>query len=412
MPNPPHGPVEHTPHTPPDEPSPRPYPNPYDELGALAGPEDDPLRLGLRYENDEDPDDDWSPPVHRRGGHARRRFAAIPITVKLLVTAVFLTAFALLADRCAVMYAEKQAQHKLQQDMHLATAPEVDIKGFPFLTQVLDKRLEEVDVTIPDVAADRVSLAKVRAAAKDVRITGDLPTSVRGAVIGSMDGDVLLTFEDMNRELGASQVRFSDRGDNSIRADGRLDVAGQELRVEARAHIRREGDRGVSTDVDGMLLDIPGVAAYRPGKHEGLRLHRELADRISRDAARAKAMLSVPAVVDRLGVPRGTVKAALHDEDRLHKLTGAPRFADKLMKVNLVDVVVDHPWLLEKVGIDPKLISGVMSLKPPELSDRLSLAFELPKEAKDLHLRNVKVERDGIRADLVGSDLPFGDAKK
>ncbi|MFE7118935.1 DUF2993 domain-containing protein, partial [Streptomyces sp. NPDC057654] len=77
-----------------------------------------------------------------------------------------------------------------------------------------------------------------------------------------------------------------------------------------------------------------------------------------------------------------------------------------------VDVVVDHPWLLEKVGIDPKLISGVMSLKPPELSDRLSLAFKLPKEAKDLHLRNVKVERDGIRADLVGSDLPFGDAKQ
>ncbi|MFI1256997.1 DUF2993 domain-containing protein [Streptomyces netropsis] len=430
---------------------PRP-PNPYDELASLADPEetleeipvvvphataaettdgmygdtsadpaeDDPLGLGLRYDPlDEEPggeageEDAWSPPDHRRAKRSRsrrrrRRLSAVPRATKLLFGVVACAAFLVLADRCAVMYAEKKAQQTLQRQLHLEAAPQVDIHGFPFLTQVFAKRLSRVDVTVPDVAADRVSLAKVRASARDVRLTGNLPSDVRGAVIGNLDGEVLLAFDDLNRELGASQVRFSDHGDNSIRAVGKLTVAGEELRVRAQARLRRDGDRGISTDIDGMSVDIPRVATYRPGKDKGLVLHRETAERISRDAARAKALLSVPAVAERLGVSKQAVALALRDEDRLREITGAPRFVERLMRVNLVDVVVDHPWLLKRIGIDPKLVTALMGLRPPELSDRLSLSFQLPKQARDLHLRHVTVERDGIRADLTGAELPVG----
>ncbi|WP_338931879.1 DUF2993 domain-containing protein [Streptomyces netropsis] len=430
---------------------PRP-PNPYDELASLADPEetleeipvvvphdtaaettdgmygdtsadpaeDDPLGLGLRYDPpDEEPggetgeEDAWSPPDHRRAKRSRsrrrrRRLSAVPRATKLLFAVVACAAFLVLADRCAVMYAEKKAQQTLQRQLHLEAAPQVDIHGFPFLTQVFAKRLSRVDVTVPDVAADRVSLAKVRASARDVRLTGNLPSDVRGAVIGNLDGEVLLAFDDLNRELGASQVRFSDHGDNSIRAVGKLTVAGEELRVRAQARLRRDGDRGISTDIDGMSVDIPRVATYRPGKDKGLVLHRETAERISRDAARAKALLSVPAVAERLGVSKQAVAIALRDEDRLREITGAPRFVERLMRVNLVDVVVDHPWLLKRIGIDPKLVTALMGLRPPELSDRLSLSFQLPKQARDLHLRHVTVERDGIRADLTGAELPVG----
>ncbi|WP_370420641.1 DUF2993 domain-containing protein [Streptomyces sp. QH1-20] len=427
-------------------------PNPYDELASLADPEetleeipvpvgvphdpaaetdddtcttpgpveDDPLGLGLKYDDPNDrlgeesaEEEAWSPPDHRRAGRSRsrrrrRRFSAVPRTAKLLFGVVACAAFLALADRCAVMYAEKKAQQTLQRQLRLEAAPQVDIHGFPFLTQVFAKRLSRVDVTVPDVAADRVSLAKVKASAQDVRLTGNLPADVRGAVIGNLDGEVLLAFDDLNRELGASQVRFSDHGDNSIRAVGKLSVAGEELRVRAQARLRRDGDRGISTDIDGMSVDIPRVATYRPGKDKGLVLHRETADRISRDAARAKALLSVPAVAERLGVPKEAAALALRDEDRLREITGAPRFVERLMRVNLVDVVVDHPWLLKRIGIDPKLVTALMGLRPPELSDRLSLSFQLPKQAKDLHLRHVTVERDGIRADLTGVELPIG----
>ncbi|MET9513825.1 DUF2993 domain-containing protein [Streptomyces sp. NPDC002994] len=393
-------------------------PNPYDELALLAPPEpdfaeypqpvakDDPLGPGLGFDVDDD-DDDWKPPNHR----GRSRLAAVPVVLKLAVTGLVCVCLLLACDRFAVLYAQDKAEEKLQQSLGLAAAPEVEIHGFPFLTQVAGQRLDEVDVTVPDVAADRVSLAEVRATAKDIRLVGSLPASIRGAVIGSVDGDVLLSFDDLGRELGASQAKFTKDSDSGVRVAGSVPVAGHEVRVRAQAHVRRDGDRAVSTTVDHMRLDIPGLVTYRPGKdraHSGLRLHPAAAARISREGAHIKALLAVPAVVDRLGVPKEWVERALRSEKELHELTGSPRFVQQLMKLNLVDVVMDHPWLLEKAGIDPKLIGALVSLRPPELSERLALSFRLPSTPGELRLRGISVEREGIRADLAGTGLTFG----
>ncbi|MET8678487.1 DUF2993 domain-containing protein [Streptomyces sp. NPDC004647] len=408
--------------------------NPYDDLAALADPEDDhryapgpdslhhdgydsepgpddddPLGLGLRVEDDEE----WAPPNHRRG--RRGRFGALPIAVKALVAVLVCTALLAVTDRWAALYAEEKTQEKLKDSLHLAAEPEVTIHGFPFLTQMYDKRLDKVDVAIPDVAADRVSLAKVEATASDVRLTGNgLPTSIRGAIIGRMQGNVLLSFDDLNRELGSSQVKFTEKGRASVLAVGKLPVAGHELRMRAEAHIRRTGGRGIETDITGMRLDISDVATFRPGKKadDGLRLTRKAADRVRKDAAQAKALLSVPALAKRVGVPPEAVKETLRNEKRLSRITGAPRFVDKVMRLNLVDVVAEHPWLLKKVGIDPGLVSGLTKLTQPELSERLSLSFELPDVPGYVRLQNISVEQDGIRADLSGMDLPFGDGAK
>ncbi|MEU1073372.1 MULTISPECIES: DUF2993 domain-containing protein [unclassified Streptomyces] len=403
--------------------------NPYDELAALADPEPGseggpepagltvlPLDLSRMYAEPED--DAWSPPDHRRAGKGRRArrgrrrrrspFAALPRLAKLMFALVVCVGFLVLADRCAAMYAEKKARQALQDELHLAAAPEVDIHGFPFLTQVLDKRLERVDVTVPHVAADRISLAKVQASARNITLTGDLPNDIRSAVIGDLHGRITLSFDDMNRELAASQLKFSRVSGDTVGADGRLTIAGQELRVRARAQVRLVGSSGLSTDVDGMSLDMPGVATYRPGRNRGLTLHREAADLISRDTARVKALLSVPAVVERLGVPKEDVAAALRSEEKLHELTGTPRFAEQLTQVNLVDVVADHPWLLSKIGIDPKLVTGLLAMRPPELSDRLSFSYTLPREARMLRVRDVRVEKDGVVATVSGVELAVG----
>ncbi|MFJ9415515.1 DUF2993 domain-containing protein [Streptomyces sp. NPDC101227] len=411
--------------------------NPYADLAALADPEpepepepeagyriarrtylnerdesDDPLGLGLR--SDDEDEESWTPPNHRRMKRGVSRFAAVPITAKVLVAVLVCTAFLALFDRFAVLYAQNKTEEKLKESLHLTANPEVTIEGFPFLTQVLDKRLDHVDVTIPDLAADRVSLAKFSATANDIRIDGDLPTSIKGATIGSMNGSVLLAFDDMNRELGASQVKFSEMGPNAVRAVGQLPIAGHQLRVRAEARIQRAGDRGISTDISRMRLDIGDVAVYRPGtgKEEGLRLTRKTAAQLSREAAKVKAMLSIPAIAQRIGIPQRYIDDALRSEEKLHELTGSPRFIEKLMQVNLVDVVVDHPWLLEKVGIDPKILGALTGLTKPQLADQLSLSFRLPKTPGDVRLLDISVERDGIRAKMAGRNLPFGDAAK
>ncbi|GGP32175.1 LmeA family phospholipid-binding protein [Streptomyces melanogenes] len=399
--------------------------NPYDELAALADPDPDldpaprprilPLDLSRMYADEDEP---WSPPDHRRSGNGRRArrsrrrrrspLAALPRLAKLLFALVVCVGFLVLADRCAVMYAEKKAQRALQDELHLAAAPQVDIHGFPFLTQVLDKDLKRVDVTVPHVAADRVSLTKVQASARDIKLTGDLPSDIRSAVIGDLDGRVTLSFDDMNRELTASRLKFSRVSDDTVGADGKLSIAGQELRVRARAQVRLIGTSGLSTDVDGMRLDVPGIATYRPGRDRGLTLHRASAELISRDTARVKALLSVPAVVRRLGVPEKDVRAALRSDEKLHELVGTPQFVERLTRVNLVDVVTDHPWLLSRIGIDPKLITGLLAMRPPELSDRLSFSFTLPSQARELQIRDVRVEERGVVATVSGVEVGVG----
>ncbi|MER7988242.1 DUF2993 domain-containing protein [Streptomyces noursei] len=415
--------------------------NPYADLASLANPEpaperhdaaqadaeytparrgylnerdttDDPLGLGLR--SDEDDEDAWSPPNHRKTRRGISRFAAVPRTIKALVALAACAGTLALADRFAVLYAQNKAEEQVKAALHLHARPEVDIHGFPFLTQVFDKRLDRVDVVIPDVAADRVSLAKVAASARNIQLDGDLPSAIKGATIGQMHGSVLLAFDDMNRELGASQVKFSGVGNNGVRAVGELPIAGHTLRVRAEARIQRNGERGISTDIGQMQLDIGDVAIYRPGtgKEEGLRLTRKGAAELSRQAARVKSMLSIPAIAQRIGIPKEYIDDALRSDDKLHELIGSPRFVHQLMDVNLVDVVMDHPWLLQKVGIDAKVLGALTDLTKPQLADRLSLSFQLPKTPGDVRLRNITVESDGIHADLTGSNLPFGDAAK
>lgn len=169
--------------------------NPYDELGALDdGPlEDTSLEVffgegttGQWAEQEREPEPErepeWTPPVHRRGGRRRRgRFAGLPFAVKAVVGLVVLAAFVTLGDRWALLYAEHRTAETLKDRLDLAAAPEVEIGGFPFLTQLADQRLDSVRLTVPDVAADRVSLAKVSATAHDIRLDADGLTSVRGA---------------------------------------------------------------------------------------------------------------------------------------------------------------------------------------------------------------------------------------
>ncbi|WP_229881764.1 LmeA family phospholipid-binding protein [Streptomyces alanosinicus] len=381
-------------------------------MAALA---DNPLEEFLTEEDPADRRDDaeepWSPPNHRRGSRRRNRATGLPTLVRLLVWVLTFAALLVLADRWALLYAEHKAAQRLKDSMHLAAAPEVSIGGFPFLTQLVNRRLDSVRVTVPDIPAQRVTLTQVTATADDIRIDGDGPTTVRGALVRQMHGQVLLSFADMNRELGASQVAFTAQGPGRVRAHGTLRIAGRDLSVQADARIRLDGERGIATSVDGIRLDIDDLATYRPGTGpaEGLHLTPGSARRLTREAEQAKALLSIPAVVHRLGVPDSAVSTALHDEDKLHQLTGAPRFLHGLTRINLVDVAVAHPAFLKRLGLDPSLLTTLTKLTRPQIADRFSFAFKLPKPPGGaLRLQSVTVDKDGIRADVSGTGLLLG----
>lgn len=206
-------------------------------------------------------------------------------------------------------------------------------------------------------------------------------------------------------------MTFTGDGRDRVRARGTLPVAGRDLRLRAEATIQRQGERGIATRIGGMRLDIGDLATYRPGTRasDGLHLTPQASADLARETRKAKALLSVPAIVRRLGVSDAAAREALSDDGELAELTGSPRFARQAQSLNLIDLALDNPAVLRGLGLDPDLLDALSRLTRPVLADRLSLSFELPEpEHGTMRLRDVRVEEDGIRVRLTGSELAVG----
>ncbi|MEU6661886.1 DUF2993 domain-containing protein [Streptomyces sp. NPDC046821] len=306
-----------------------------------------------------------------------RRRVIVRRTAKTVVGLGVVLAFLALGDRWAVLYAENVAASEAQKALHLRAAPEVHIDGFPFVATALTGDLDHVEVNIPDISAGPVSVAQVKANVDDIHIDG-LPTSVKGVVLGKVRGDVFLDFEDLNREVGASQIHLTPgREKNTVDARGDIPVGGTQMQVRARGEVQRVGDRGVALTVSGTRLVIPGVLTYTPGKGGGLQLAAPAAGKV--------------------------------DEGDFKQTTGQRLVPGRMMKGKVLDTLIDHPALLKPAGIDPSLLKGLQKTQEPKVAEAMEFSAELPKDMPgDLGLRDISVRKDGIAVQLTGTDVPVG----
>jgi hypothetical protein len=79
----------------------------------------------------------------------RRRFVT-PLVIALAVGGLLAGLF-FAGDRFVVGRAEERVSARLQEALNTSGAPEVDIGGFPFLTQLLTRRFRDVRVVAEDV---------------------------------------------------------------------------------------------------------------------------------------------------------------------------------------------------------------------------------------------------------------------
>ncbi|GAA3183219.1 MULTISPECIES: DUF2993 domain-containing protein [Streptomyces] len=312
-----------------------------------------------------------------RPGRKPRR-VLVRRTVKTAVALAVVLAFLALGDRWAVLYAENVAAQQVQRALKLHAEPEVHIDSFPFVGQVLAGGIDHVEVTVPHVDAGPVSVARVKGTVDDIRIVGSLPSSVEGAVLSRVRGDVLLDFKDLNREVGASQIRLRPGpGKNTVLASGELPVGGRQARVQGRAQLERTGDRGLRMAVQDTRVVVPGLLTYVPGKGGGLQLTAPVADRM--------------------------------DEGELRRATGEHVSPRQRMTGRMLDTLADHPSLLAPTGIDPSLIKGLQKLREPKVAQRMEFSARLPDDLPgDIRLRDLSVTKDGIRAQLTGKDVAVG----
>ncbi|MEU0657714.1 DUF2993 domain-containing protein [Streptomyces lavendulocolor] len=141
----------------------------------------------------------------------------------LLITAVVLGGLFVIADRLAVNYAESEAAERIRAAQGRAGSADVRIAGFPFLTQVMGKELDRVDVTLTDVEATaggrKVRVTEMKAALHDVR----LESNFSRAVAASADGTARISYADLGA-ASSEDVTVGYGGNGKVKVTGSVEI--------------------------------------------------------------------------------------------------------------------------------------------------------------------------------------------
>jgi hypothetical protein len=189
--------------------------------------------------------------------------------MKKLVSLLVLLVVLVVADRVAVGIAEGQLASRVQTSQDLPSKPSVDISGFPFLTQVIGGRYEQVSIGLPAIERDGLRLSEVNIRADGVRVAlGDLIGGrVSSVPVDHARGDVLLTYADLNAYL-AQRVEVPKV---TVRRDGRdakvtgtveIPLLNRPISVSGNAAVDVSGDEVTirPTAVQALTGLLPGLA--------------------------------------------------------------------------------------------------------------------------------------------------------
>ncbi|GAA4912851.1 DUF2993 domain-containing protein [Streptomyces coeruleoprunus] len=146
----------------------------------------------------------------------------------LLITGVILGGLFALVDRLAVNYAESEVASRIQATQGVSGTPDVSIAGFPFLTQVLGKELDRVDVTLAGVEATAggrtVRVNELNAELHRVR----LENNFERAVAESATGTARISYDDL-RKASKDDITLAYGGNGKIKVTGSVEVLGRKL---------------------------------------------------------------------------------------------------------------------------------------------------------------------------------------
>ena len=183
----------------------------------------------------------------------------------LLVVVGLLLGLLVLVDRVSVGYAEDQVATQLAEKGGLLGTPEVDIAGFPFLTQAIGGRYDDVRIslTAEELGQPEGTRADVTLRGVEVPLSSVLSGSVREVPVQRVDGTATLSYELLSAQLGGDTTlrREGDR----LRITRTVDVLGQTLPLTATGTVTLEGNDLVVDveDASGAGVEVPGFLVDR-----------------------------------------------------------------------------------------------------------------------------------------------------
>ncbi|MFG2917826.1 DUF2993 domain-containing protein [Kitasatospora sp. NPDC048298] len=192
--------------------------------------------------------------------------------LKATIGLVVLSGLLLGADRIAVGVAEDEAADRIVKSGRMSQRPDVSIEGFPFLTQVVSKKLDDVRIssdglTVGD-GSHRVALHSFKARLSGVKVSD----SMSSATVDSGTGSGVISYQDLAQLLppasellhgaklpvgGNSRLSLSYAGPGKVKA-----ALGPIAIGEGTVH-----NKGNTVTVDGFRLSsLAGMVAGATGQ--------------------------------------------------------------------------------------------------------------------------------------------------
>ena len=177
----------------------------------------------------------------------------------LLVLVVVLAVLVVAADRVGLLVAERQIASRVQSSQDLNARPDVDIEGFPFLTQVLANDFPTVKLAAQDFVVGssdrRLRLADLDARLHDVRAVDNFS----GATAQTADGTAMLTYPELSRALG---VTVGYAGGGRVQTSSSVEVLGKSVTGTASAEVGVAG--GDELTFSSVRVGVPQAGVSVP----------------------------------------------------------------------------------------------------------------------------------------------------
>lgn len=180
----------------------------------------------------------------------------------LLASVLVLLVLLVVLDRVAVAYADNQAAQQMKSQ-GFPIKPNVSIEGFPFLTQVAARRLNDVHVTASHVQEGPVTLSLVADA------TGVLLNpGFQSGTITHVTGTGLIGFSNLASVAGVSGapgLKITAAGSNRVKIDINLQI----VDASAIAAIERTGPDTFKV----RIVSTNGIPAQLIGSLKSFTVH-------------------------------------------------------------------------------------------------------------------------------------------
>lgn len=174
---------------------------------------------------------------------------------KLLVFVVILGLLAVVGDRVAAKLATDEAQRRLVSAG--LTSPQVDVRGFPFLTQLLARRFTDVRVTTTAVRIGTGRADQVSGTARDVEVPSSGP-----ATAGHLNARGTISYAEVLRQVNQPGLDLRDAGSGNVALERQVSALGRTYSVVARSRVAPKGDRLLVTPTS---LQLAGGGAVDKG---------------------------------------------------------------------------------------------------------------------------------------------------